>query len=176
MKVLNKESTPFDNSEFNTHKLLFTVLNNTCNKYIPLCVEEVFVSEKKSYEGVKIKFNQNLNLIHSTKKIGYINFNIAYKSEEFSNNEYFEQKEKIYKDFCSLENTVKFVEDPLLIYKYNYFPNYYIKMNGSEASKMKTNFTSIGDVQDSNYNCYLSRLRWRTSKREYSLKSVVRII
>jgi hypothetical protein len=149
MKVLYKDSTPFDNSEYNTHKLTFTVLNYTCNKYIPLCVEEVFVSEKKSYEGVKIKFNLNLNLIQSTRKVGYINFNVAYKSEEFSKNEYFEQKEKIYKNFCSLENTVKFVEDPLLIYKYNYFPNYYIKMNGSEANKMKCNFSSIGDVQDS---------------------------
>ena len=150
MKVLNKETTPFDNSEYITHKLQFTVLNYTCNKYIPICVEEVFVSEKKSYEGVKIKFNQNLNLVHSTKKIGYINFNIAYKNEEFSINELSEQKEKIYNAFCSLENTVKFVEDPLLIYRYNYFPNYYIKMNGSEANKMKCNFSSICDVQDSN--------------------------
>ena len=151
MKVLNKD-TPFDNNnDFITHKLQFTILNSTNGRFIPVCQEDIFISEKKIYEGMKIKFNQNLNMVHSSKKIGYIHFNFAYKNEDFNKNELFEQKEKIYKSFCDIENTTKFVEEPLLICRYYYIPNYYIKLNGSEAeNKLKNNFSSIGDVQDSN--------------------------
>ena len=151
MRVLNREITPFENGGDSVHKLQFTVINFTNGKYIPVCVEEVFVSEKKSYEGVKIKFNQNMNLVYSTKKIGYISFNFAFKSEELNKNQLFDSSDKIFKSFCTIENTVKYLEEPLLIYRYYYIPNYYIKMNGSEVeNKLKSNFTSIGDVQDSN--------------------------
>lgn len=148
MRVLNKE-TPFDNSEYNTHKLRFTIVNNTNNRLIPVCVEDVFISEKKLYEGMKIKFNQNLNMVYSSKKVGYILFNFAYRSEELNKNDLNEEKEKIFKYFSSLENTTKFVEEPLLIYRYHYVQNYYIKKNGSEQNRFKNNFTSIGDIQDS---------------------------
>lgn len=149
MRVMNKE-TPFDLNEYTTHKLRFTIINYTNNRCIPVCVEDVFISEKKSYEGMKIKFNQNLNMVHSSKKIGYIHFNFAYRSEDLNKIEFENQKEKIFKSFCSLENTTKFIEEPLLIYRYYFVPNYYIKINGSEAeNKFKCNFSSIGDVQDS---------------------------
>lgn len=150
MKVLNKE-TPFDSSECNTHKIRFTIVNFTNNRYIPVCVEDVFISEKKLYEGMKIKFNQNLNMVHSNKKIGYILFNFAYRSEEFNKNDLYDRRDKIFKYFYSLENTTKFVEEPLLIYRYHFVSNYYIKMNGSDSpNKLKSHFSSIGDVQDSN--------------------------
>jgi hypothetical protein len=131
-------------------------------------VEDVFVSEKKSYEGAKLKINQNLNMIHSTKKIGSIFFHFAYRSEELNKTQLFEHSDSIFKSFCLIENTVKFDEEPLLIYRYNYHPNYYIKMNGSETeNKIKSNFGSIIDVQDSINFLIFSRLWRRITKPRY---------
>lgn len=154
MKTVSKE-TGIEINEI--HKIQLNVSLLTNGKTIPLCQEEIFISDKKSYEGVKIKFNQNLTMMYSAKKVGYILFNFAYKTEEFTQNVLNDASSAIYKNFLETEKTIKFVEEPLLLYKYYGIPNYHIKSNGLESSKIElSNFTSIGDLEESNKSLILA--------------------